>query len=149
VVLTALWQTYALKFFRYCGVSAFNVVFGQSLLFMFYGIIGWAAWSSNLLAVAISAGPAYWMSRHWVWGQSGSHSVRDEIAPFWAMAVLGLALSTVAVTLAADQWPDRRTAVQLANIAAFGVVWVFKFVFLEKVMWKARGVEAAPLEAAG
>ena len=75
------------------------------------------------------------MSRHWVWEQTGSHSVRSEIAPFWGMALLGLVLSTIA-TEAADQRWHSGLAVQAASVASFGVVWLFKFFILEHVLWK-------------
>src|SRR5690606_25289454 len=97
----------------------------------------------------ISAGPAYILSRKWVWGQSGSHSVRNEVAPFWGLAILGLLLSTVLVSFADARW-ESSFAVSAANIVAFGIVWVFKFVILEKVMWKQQGVlEAVPVEVDG
>jgi putative flippase GtrA len=147
-VILRLWQSYGLKFFRYCGVSVFNVIFGQSLLLFFYKGVDWSAWLANVAAVCISAGPAYWFSRHWVWEQRGTHSVRDEIAPFWGMALLGLLISTVAVTWADDRWPDSGLAVQLASIVSFGAVWVFKFVILEKVMWKQPAEVPPPVEAA-
>jgi putative flippase GtrA len=131
-----LWNRYGMKLFRYCGVSAVNVVVGQSLLALFYSGLGWAAWLANILAVCLSAGPAYWMSRHWVWEQSGTHSVRNEIAPFWGMALLGLVISTFGTAFADEQW-GTGIAVQLASIASFGLVWVFKFFVLEHVMWKA------------
>lgn len=134
-VLSSLWERYGAKLYRYCGVSVFNVIFGQGLLWFFYSALDWRAWLANLLAVAISAGPAYWMSRHWVWEQTGSHSVRSEIAPFWGMALLGLVLSTIA-TEAADQRWHSGLAVQAASIASFGVVWLFKFFILEHVLWK-------------
>lgn len=134
-MLRVLWQRYGAKWFRYCGVSAFNVVFGQGLLWLFYSAFGWRAWLANLLAVCISAWPAYTMSRRWVWAQEGAHSVRSEIAPFWGMAFVGLAISTVATEYADRRWHSG-IAVQLASIGAFGVVWVFKFFILEHVMWK-------------
>jgi putative flippase GtrA len=145
-VLPRLWQEYGLKLFRYCGVSVFNLCFGQALLILFYSVLDWSAMVSNVTAVCISAGPAYLLSRKWVWGQTGSHSVRDEIAPFWGLALLGLFLSTIAVGLAEDRW-ESGIAVSLASIGAFGVVWVFKFFILEKVMWK-EAVEAVEIEAA-
>jgi putative flippase GtrA len=145
-VLPRLWQDYGVKLFRYCGVSAFNLVFGQTLLLLFYGVLDWRAGIANLAAVSISAGPAYLLSRKWVWGQTGSHSVRSEVAPFWGLALLGLLISTIAVS-----WADRRfessLAVSAASIAAFGFVWVFKFFILEKIMWK-QVVEAIEVEAA-
>jgi putative flippase GtrA len=134
-VLRVLWIRYGAKLFRYCGVSAVNVIVGQGVLALFYSGIGLAAWASNVLAVCISAGPAYWMSRHWVWEQSGAHSVRNEIAPFWGMALLGLVISTVATAFADRHW-GTGLSVQAASIASFGLVWLFKFFVLEHVMWK-------------
>jgi putative flippase GtrA len=144
-VLPRLWQDYGLKLFRYCGVSAFNVVFGQALLVLFYTVFGWPGGWANFAAVCISAGPAYYLSRRWVWGQTGSHSVRSEIAPFWGLALLGLAISTVAVAFADREWGSG-LAVVLASIASFGVVWIFKFFILEKWMWK-QAVDEAVEEA--
>jgi putative flippase GtrA len=143
-VILRLWQEYGRKLFRYCGVSAFNLCFGQALLQLFYTGLDWPAWGANVAAVGISAGPAYLLSRHWVWGQTGAHSVRDEIAPFWGLALLGLLASTIAVDVAADRW-ESGLAVSAANIGAFGIVWVFKFFVLEKVMWK-QAVEAIEVE---
>jgi putative flippase GtrA len=145
-VLPRLWQDYGLKVFRYCGVSVFNLVFGQSLLLLFYSVLDWPAAASNVSAVCISAGPAYLLSRKWVWGQTGTHSVRDEIAPFWGLALLGLLISTLTVSFADDRW-DSGLAVSIASIAAFGLVWIFKFFFLEKIMWK-EAVEAVEVEPA-
>lgn len=130
-----LWARYGAKLFRYCGVSACNVVLGQGLLALFYSVLDWRAWVANLAAVAISAGPAYWMSRYWVWEQSGAHDVTREIAPFWGMALLGLAISTGTTAFADARWGSG-VAVQLASIAAFGMVWVLKFFVLEHVLWK-------------
>lgn len=144
LVIAQLWMRYGAKLFRYFGVSAVNVVTGQSLLWFFYSALGWKAWVANVLAVCISAGPAYWMSRHWVWEQSGAHSVRTEIAPFWGLAFLGLAISTVATAFADERW-GTGLAVQAASIASFGFVWMFKFFILEHVMWK----DAPTLEPVG
>ena len=134
-MLRVLWIRYGAKLFRYCGVSAVNVLVGQSLLALFYSGLGLAGWASNVLAVCISAGPAYWMSRHWVWEQSGAHSVKNEIAPFWGMALLGLVISTFATAFADRRW-GTGLSVQAASIASFGLVWLFKFFVLEHVMWK-------------
>jgi putative flippase GtrA len=144
-VLPRLWQEYGLKLFRYCGVSVFNLVFGQSLLLLFYSGFDWPAGVANVAAVCISAGPAYLLSRKWVWGQTGTHSVRDEIAPFWGLALLGLLLSTVAVGIADRRW-DSSLAVMAASIGSFGIVWVFKFFILEKVMWKQAVAAAEVIE---
>lgn len=146
-LIRRLWLGYGAKFMRYCGVSVFNVIFGQGLLYFFHSILEWPGWIANVAAVCISAVPAYLLSRHWVWGQRGPNSFSTEILPFWTMALLGLVLSTVAIAIV-DQHTDKAWPVQLASLMSFGVVWVFKFFVLEKWMWRhASGQLPAPAAA--
>jgi putative flippase GtrA len=139
-------QQYWRKLLRYGGVSVFNVVFGQSLLFFFHSIVDWPGWIANVTAVMISAVPAYLLSRHWVWGQRGRHSFKAEVLPFWSMALLGLTLSTVAVAIVDDRY-DGALPVQLASLGAFFLVWILKFFVLDRLMWRTGhdvAIETAP-----
>ncbi len=122
------------KLARYCGVSVVNVVLGQALLTLFHVLLEWPAALSNVLAVTISAIPAYLMSRAWVWRKDGDHSVRGEVVPFWGLAFAGLVLSTIAVSIA-DAVFEADIMLNVASLAAFGVVWVVKFVLLERVIF--------------
>ena len=133
---------------RYCGVSVFNLCFGQSLLFFFHSILDWPGWIANITAVMISAVPAYLLSRHWVWGQRGRNSFKTEVLPFWSMAFLGLVISTVAVAIV-DEHSESAVAVQLASIASFFVVWILKFFVLDRLMWREPDTTAiaAPTES--
>lgn len=137
-----LWDEFGPKALRYCGVSVFNVVTGQALLFLFHAVLGWSGVASNVAAVAIGTGPAYLLSRRWVWRQSGEHRLAAEVLPFWVMAFVGLGLSTLAVA-----WADHRfessLAVNAAALGAFGVVWVLRFVVLDRLLWNDRPVAAA------
>jgi len=137
-------EEYFRKLMRYCGVSVFNLFFGQSLLFFFHSILDWPGWIANITAVMISAVPAYLLSRHWVWGQRGRNSFKTEVLPFWSMAFLGLVISTVAVAIV-DEHSDSAVAVQLASIASFFVVWVLKFFVLDRLMW--RDADTTPVAA--
>jgi len=128
-------QRYWRKMLRYCGVSAFNLFFGQSLLFFFHSILDWPGWIANVTAVMISAVPAYLLARHWVWRQRGRNSFKSEVLPFWSMAFLGLTISTVAVAIVDDHY-DGALPVQLASIASFFVVWIMKFFVLDRLMWR-------------
>jgi hypothetical protein len=49
---------------------------------------------------------------------------------------MGLVLSTVVVALA-DRWWGTTFAVAAANLAGFLVLWVGKFLFLEKCLFRA------------
>ena len=138
-------QQYWRKLLRYCGVSVFNLFFGQSLLFFFHSIADWPGWIANVTAVMISAVPAYLLSRHWVWGQRGPNSFKSEVLPFWLMALLGLTLSTVAVAIVDSRY-DGAWPVQMASVGAFFLVWILKFFVLDRFMW--RHSHLTPVSAA-
>ena len=49
----------------------------------------------------ISAFPAYYLSRKWVWGKSGKSHFKKEVLPFWIFVFIGLVFSTAMVALGA------------------------------------------------
>lgn len=128
----------ARKLLRYAAASVVGVVVGQSCLFVFYSLLDWAAAAANFAAVAISSVPAYLINRYWVWQKTDRNSLRREIMPFWGMAFLGLILSTIAVTIVDDR-TDWAPAILAANLAGFGVLWVAKFLVLDKVLFAEVG----------
>ena len=137
-------REYGKKARRFVIVSLFNVAFGQSLLVLAYSAFGWSFVTSNIFAVAISAGPAYVLARYWVWEKTSKNHVVKEIAPFWGLAFLGLVASTVAAGFA-SRYSDAQIVLNLVNLAAFGIIWVFKFFILDRFMF---GTPRQPLVAA-
>ncbi len=129
-----LW-TLRVKLFRYSGVSAVAVVVTQVCLWFGLVVADWPALAANVVAVTLGAIPAYLLNRSWVWGRKGSHSVRDEILPFWLYNLAGLAISSTLVTLA-DLWWASTALVMSANLVAFAVLWLGKFFVLEMVLFK-------------
>ena len=125
------------RLWRFGAVSAMSIVITQVLLQSFYRFTPLGAAWSNVLAVGLSAIPAFLVLRRWVWGRVGNHSVTREILPFWAYTFLGLAVSTVVVAAVEDRWQSA-VAVSLANLAAFGALWVTKFLLLEQWMFADR-----------
>ena len=122
------------KVLRFAAVSVITVPLGQLLLFLFLEIADMQPTIANVCAVTIATIPNYFLNRYWVWNKRSSHSVRSEIAPFWAMAFLGLLLSTVLVAIA-EQFTDRTIIFLALNFCAFGVLWIFKFFVLEKYLF--------------
>jgi len=131
---------------KYSAVSVVNVAIGQGLLVLFSAVLHVPAAAANVAAVCISAVPAYYLSRAWVWGKTGRSHLTKEVLPFWGFALAGLILSTASVWLAthltgvADIPPAERTAIEklvpnLANMFAFGVLWVIKFFVLDAYMF--------------
>lgn len=122
------------KGLKYAAVSVVNVIVGQGLLAIFNTVLGWEAVLSNFLSVAISAGPAYLLSRAWVWNKKGKNSLVTEVLPFWGFALLGLLISTG--TVAATKDVDIPLMANIASLAAFGLVWVAKFFLLDALIFK-------------
>ena len=123
------------KTFRYTMVSVIAVIVGQTVLIGCSGVIGLSGVLSNLIAVSLGTIPSYLLNRYWTWGKKGKNSFLTEVLPFWGMALLGLAFSTWLVAIADRRW-GTTIAVSAANLSAFGVLWVFKFVVLNHVLFK-------------
>lgn len=137
------------KFVRYSVVSAICVVVAQVILFLAQFL--WSAAVSNVVAVCLSAVPGYMLNRAWVWGKTGRSHVMKEIVPFWAMALLGLVISTLMAAYAeanaasvTESAVGQKLLVNLAALAAFGSLWVGKFIILNKVLFAHRRPAPAP-----
>ncbi len=141
--LERLLQRYGKKVSRFLMVSAFNVVFGQSLLVVAHSWIGWSFAASNVAAVAISAGPAYVLARYWVWGKRSRNHLVKEVLPFWGLAFFGLIVSTVAAGIA-NGYTNAQIALNIVNLASFGSIWVFKFFILDRFMFGKHHHVPAP-----
>jgi uncharacterized oligopeptide transporter (OPT) family protein len=71
------------------------VVFGQALLFGLIHAAGMVEWQANIVGVCISAVPAYYMSRAWVWGKRGKSELKREVLPFWIFVLIGLVMTVI------------------------------------------------------
>jgi putative flippase GtrA len=130
---------------RYGAVS----VVATSVSLTVLGALVWtgamAAVRANVVATAVGTVPSFELNRRWVWGKRGRRSLVAEIGPFCLLSVAGLALSTLAVGAAAS-WAGgagvgatvRTLAVEGANVAAFGALWVLQFVILDRVLFGRR-----------
>ena len=127
---------------RYSMVSVVNVVIGQALLFVLLRLFVWStdwtndvSWTiANIVAVSFGSVPAYYLNRAWVWGKRGRSHFTREVLPFWGFAFAGLITSTVAVNIAAGL-TNVKIVANIANIAAFGLLWVVKFFVLDSVVF--------------
>lgn len=125
------------KGLKYSMVSVVNVFVGQGLLIFFHAAMGMGPTLSNVFAVCISAVPAFYLSRAWVWekhGRIGKVELRREVFPFWIFIMIGLGFSTLVVNLA-SKVSTNALVPNLANMTAFGILWVIRF-FLMDVMFR-------------
>ncbi|MDQ6927363.1 MAG: GtrA family protein [Actinomycetota bacterium] len=130
------------KLIRYTAVSGVSVVVFELLLFITLGLLKWDARGANVFSVSVSAIPSYYLNRKWAWGKSGRSHFMKEVVPFWAMALLGLVLSTWTADFSktqADQITNshlvRTFIVMIGTLAAFGVLWIGKFFVFNKLLF--------------
>lgn len=122
------------KAVRFVAVSAINVPLGQAILWFCVNVLDWPGTVSNFVAVTITTIPAYLLTRYWVWGKKDKNRFTTEVLPFWIMALVGLILSTLAVAWV-ETFTDWKLAVNIASLSAFGVIWIAKFLILDRVMF--------------
>jgi putative flippase GtrA len=124
------------KALKYSAVSVIAVACSQAILVLCSAILGWDPVPSNVTAVTVSSVPSYLLNRAWVWGRTGSHDVLREVVPFWVFAFVGLGFSTLLVHFA-SKWSAATIVTSLANLTAFGILWVAKYLVLDQLLFNA------------
>jgi putative flippase GtrA len=124
----------------YSLVSVVAVVVSQSTLVFCHAVLDLSAVWSNIIAVSAGTVPSYTLNRSWVWGKKGKSHLWREVIPFWALSFLGLGLSTLTVAIV-ERINDSTLAISAANLGAFGVLWVGKFLLLHYVLFAADDTE--------
>jgi putative flippase GtrA len=130
------------KLFRYSMASVVAVIVSTICLVIFNGLIGLSAVVSSTLSTSIAAVPSYEMNRKWAWGKTGRSHLMKEVVPFWGLALIGWGFSTLCVRLMEDYAKQHAfshlletSTLTFVYIAAFGVLWVIKFVIFNKLMF--------------
>lgn len=139
------------KMIRYTLVSVVSVIVSQLVLFVLQVGFHMGALTANLIACAVATVPSYELNRKWAWGKSGKSHLMKEVVPFWALAFLGLAFSSWAV-VEAEAWAKhhhlahvtRSLTVNGASLAAFGILWVAKFVIFNKILFAHHPEQLEP-----
>lgn len=131
--------------FRYSMASVVSVIVSVALLVLFDGLLRWGAVVSSTLATAIATLPSYELNRRWAWGKSGRGHLWKEVVPFWVLAFVGWAFSTYSVKLTESALTHtglahllRTGIIAVVYVAAFGVLWIAKFIIFNKVLFASR-----------
>jgi putative flippase GtrA len=113
----------------------------QIQLYVYITQLDWSHAWANVVAVSVTCVPGYLITKYWVWGSRDSAAMHKEALAFWGMNLAGLALPTLFVVIA-GRFTDSHWAVNVANLAGFGVLWVAKFLVLDEYLFKSTN---APL----
>jgi putative flippase GtrA len=114
----------------------------MTVLGVLVGIVNMPAGWANVISTSCGIVPSFELNRRWVWSKLGSRSMLGEVVPFCALTFAGLGLSTLSVhvvntlALGAGWSREARTATdELANVSAFGAVWVVQYVILDRLVF--------------
>jgi putative flippase GtrA len=137
------------KLIKYTTVSAISALTSIVILSVVYGALRlWSEVPSVLFSDILAAFPSYFLNRQWVWGKSGPSHLWREVLPFWVTSLTGIGFALVAASLARGfaqshdlQHLARTVLVVGANIGAFAVVWLLKFMILNRLFRQIADAE--------
>lgn len=137
------------RLIRYGSVSAIATATSLTILGVLVGVLSFPATWANVIATAIATVPSFELNRRWVWAQGGQRSLIRQAAPYFLLSFAGLIISTFAVHLASDATNDttrllRTAAVEMANVAAYGTLWIIQFVLCDRILFRATTGASGP-----
>jgi putative flippase GtrA len=139
------------RFARYTGVSLIATALAQVGQAFGYGYMRWPVAPSVLFSLAVSAVPAYLLSRRYVWpDKANPRAAAGEATGFLVVALIGAGI-TIAVVWAAVQIAGTVTSghvtlsvvANAANLLSTGLVWVARYFVLDRVLFAQRPIESA------
>jgi putative flippase GtrA len=134
---------------RYALVSVVAVPVGEFGVLIF-NVAGLTAVVSALLGNSLGAIPSYVLNRYWVWGKTEKNNLLTEILPFWIITLIGILFSLYTAHVAGQFTKHhhitsvlRLVILLVANLAAFGILWVAKYILFNKVLFVRKDDDTA------
>lgn len=141
-----LWRLYhtpqGKKFFRYTMVSVISTITTFVVLgLIFYVLRLWSEAPDNVIANVAGIFPSYYLNRNWAWGKSGPSHLWREMVPFWSVSVAGIVFALfvgigahhLSVSVFHLHRLGRTVVLFGANVFAFGVLWVVKYMVINRI----------------
>ena len=134
---------------RYLAVSAVAIAVSLSTQGLFYGVFRFSERNAQLVSFVTSTIPSYYLNRRWVWGKGNRSNFWKEIFPFWALGIAQLVLSLWFIGWSQDKIEAqfeshliRTIGFMASTLFIYGVMWVGKYVFFNKVLFKHKPEQA-------
>lgn len=137
------------KQLRYAGVSIIFVPIGQVLIQLLGALVftdtingvketNWVA--ASVTSAAILTIPNFFANKYVVWKNTSKDNLRTQVAVFWIAAMLGVTFATLLTFLVdymieSHGWLEK-IAVFFAQLAGFGIVWLGRYVILDRWIFK-------------
>ena len=129
------------KQIRYAAVSIVFVPVGQILIQVFGAFVFDRNYTlASIVSAALLTLPNFFANRYLVWKQTSRDNLRTQVLVFWVAAMLGVTLATGLTYLVEQQVHDRGIiepiAVFCAQLLGFGIVWIGRYIILDRWLFK-------------
>jgi putative flippase GtrA len=137
------------KQLRYMGVSVVFVPVGQVLIQILGSVFDGNYTRASIVAAAILTVPNFFANKLVVWKDTSRDNLRTQVVVFWVAAMLGVSLAT-GLTFVVQQLTEdssslvQRVSVFVAQMTGFGIVWVGRYLVLDKWLFKVTHHGAVP-----
>ncbi len=138
------------RVWRYVLTSVVATVVSETTLLGVYGAGVLDAGAAAVVANLTGTLPSYLMSRYWIWPEADRRRAGRQVALYWAVSAVSLAVSSGVTGMAAAHAPAGRVAhllvVAFVYVGIYGVLWLAKFAAYQLVLFRPAVV--APVETA-
>lgn len=121
----------------------FFVPLGQAGVQFLKWVFGVHAVAAVFITACVLTPPNYLSNKLYVWKHKSRDNQRTEIVVFWLAAVFGTAFAMAFVYLAELVVPESSGEIQhaaaifFAQLFGYGIVWVGRYLFLDRLIFKA------------
>lgn len=148
------------KQLRYAGVALVFVPLGQVLIqliaLFLHNRRGDANFTAaSIISAAILTLPNFFANKRFVWRNTSKDNLRTQVVVFWVAAMLGVTLATIFTALIEHATRNQDHLLQaicvfFAQCLGFGLVWVGRYLILDRWLFKVthHGAEPTPEEEA-
>jgi len=139
------------KQLRYMGVSVVFVPVGQVLIQILGTVFDGNYTLASVVAAAILTVPNFFANKYLVWKDTSKDNLRTQVVVFWVAAMLGVGLAT-GLTFVVQQLTEdsssltQRICVFVAQMTGFGIVWVGRYLVLDRWLFKVTHHGEEPSE---
>lgn len=138
----------ARKKLRYVLVSVVFVPLGQILIQVF-GLWFDDYTAASLLSAGIVLVPNFFANKHFVWRVTSRENLGGQVIVSWVAMMLGAAQATLLTHFVENAMADqtrliRGPAVFVAQLVGYGIVWVGRFLILDRWLFKLTGEMPGP-----
>lgn len=124
-------------------VSVVFVPLGQAMVQILVWVFKVPEQWAVLISACILTLPNYLANKYMVWRDKSKDNRATEVTVFWLAAVLGTSFAMGFVWLAGRMFPKAQgelshgIAIFCAQLLGYGIVWVARYVFLDRWIFKA------------